>query len=495
MIVETWAVLSLLIGGSLMVRTGGLRGAGVPVLGMLVGVGLHMIVALVQVVTPLPTTPVLTLAVVFLAPLAWWVWRWRHGVDVSISWRAATGVVVAVVALVAALRTLHLVTWHGDSVFYVLSGATLLNGHYYEAMTNEFFEKRPLGVPALHAVAGLNGEYYLASVTPLIAIAMVGTLIWLFRRGLRAELPRLTLVVFAVLGAALLVTSNRVVFHVFYLNGHLLTGAMVLAAAGALWLLMRGDTLVRPLVMVIVAAISTVVVTRAEGALTMLVVLAPALVVATISSRIRRLLVVWLGATMAAWFGFGIWVSWFNDEPLSASTAIQCVAGVALVAAAPLVGRPFLDRYPRRLLNGAEASLWLVLVCLAVASPAIAAESVTATVANQLGPGKWALTIMAVAGLVIAVVVALNVRDSTALRFPVTTFVPMVLVIAYARDGSYRVGMYDSLNRMWMQVLPLAVLYVIVALSSGEWKPWWRRTFRLAPQAPHARIVRESAER
>ncbi len=482
MIVETWAVLSVLVGGSLLVRAGGLRGIGVPALGLLVGVGLQMLVALVQVVTPLPTSPVLTLLAVVALPLVWWLWQWRRGEDVGLSWRASAVVVAAVVGIVAALRTLHLVTWHGDSVFYVLSGATLANGHYYDAMTNEFFEKRPLGVPALHAAAGLHGEYYIAAITPLIALAMLVTLVWMYRRGMGVKLPGSTLAVFAVLGVALLVTTNRVVFHVFYINGHLLTGTMVLAAAGSLWLLMRGEVLVRPLVMVTLAAISTVVVTRAEGALTMLIVLAPALLATAVARRVRQLLTVWLGATMTAWFGFGVWVSWFNDEPLSASTVLQLGAGLALMVAAPVVGSAWLDRYPRRLLNAAEAALWLALAGLALASPTIFIDSVSATVENQLGPGKWALTIMAVLGMVVAIVAALQVSESVALRFPVTTFLPLVFVIAYLRDGAYRVGMYDSLNRMWMQVLPLAVLFVMVALSSGEWKPWWRRVFRVGPR-------------
>lgn len=468
MMVDAWAVLSVLVGGSLVVRLGGLRGIGVPALGFLVGIGLHMVVALLQVVTPLTTSPVLTLLVVGIAPLVWWLWRWRRGEQVGLSWSASAVVVVVVVGVVAVLRALHLVTWHGDSVFYLLSGATLTNGHYYDAMTNEFFEKRPLGVPTLHAAAGLHGEYYIAAMTPLIALAMLITLVWMYKRGMGERVPQSTGIAIAVIGVALLVTTNRFVFHVFYINGHLLTGTMVLAAAGSLWLLMRGETLVRPLVMVTLAAISTVVVTRAEGALTMLIVLAPALLATSVARRVRQLFTVWLGATMTAWFGFGVWVSWFNDEPLSVSTVVQLVAGVALIAATPIVGSAWLDRHPRRLLHAAEGALWVALAGLAMASPGILIDSVSATVENQLGPGKWALTVMAVLGVVVAIVVTLDVREAVALRFPVTTFLPFVLVLAYLREGAYRVGMYDSLNRMWMQILPLAVLFIMVALSGGE---------------------------
>ena len=54
-----------------------------------------------------------------------------------------------------------------------------------------------------------------------------------------------------------------------------------------------------------------------------------------------------------------------------------------------------------------------------------------------------------------------------------TTFAPVALLLAYFRDeGAYRVGQYDSLNRMFMQVVPLAVLYVVAVYSTtGRVRP------------------------
>jgi membrane protein implicated in regulation of membrane protease activity len=47
----------------------------------------------------------------------------------------------------------------------------------------------------------------------------------------------------------------------------------------------------------------------------------------------------------------------------------------------------------------------------------------------------------------------------------VTTFLPLVFLLAFLRDGAYRVGATDSLNRMWIQIIPLAVLYVMAAIA------------------------------
>lgn len=491
MIVESWAIVSMLAGGSLVMRTLGLRGWAVPAFGMLMGAALHVTVMLVQVLTPLPTTPILTLTAVAVGPLAWWLWRLRRGDDVRMAPWAVAAVSAGALATVAAMRAAHLVTWHGDSVFYVLSGSTLASGEFYGAMWNEYFEKRPLAVPALHSPAALQGEYYLAAVTPLIALAMLAVLVWLLRRALEAQVSPRYLAIFAALGVAFLLTSNRAVFHYFYLNGHLLTGAMVLAAVGAGWLLVRGSPQQAPLVAVMLAATSTVVLTRAEGALTMALALAPVVLSTSVPRRTRRLLVAWLGAVMIAWFGFGVWVSWHHGEPYSFSTLAQVAAGVAFVALTAWVGTPGWDRRRRMLLWLAEALLWLLVAVLALREPSILVDSVAATVANQMGPGKWGVTIMAIAVAVVLVGATRRLAEGIALRFPITTFIPLVLALAYLREGSYRVGMYDSLNRMWMQVLPLAVLFVVASLAGGEWKPWMRRVFIKRTARQHARTAPE----
>ena len=54
------------------------------------------------------------------------------------------------------------------------------------------------------------------------------------------------------------------------------------------------------------------------------------------------------------------------------------------------------------------------------------------------------------------------------LRFPLTTFVPFVFLMAYFREGSYRVGLADSLNRMIMHVVPLAILLLLILVTVGD---------------------------
>jgi hypothetical protein len=61
----------------------------------------------------------------------------------------------------------------------------------------------------------------------------------------------------------------------------------------------------------------------------------------------------------------------------------------------------------------------------------------------------------------------------------------VALLLAYLRDeGAYRVGQYDSLNRMFMQVVPLAVLYVVVVYATAG---------RTRPVAPSTGVGQENA--
>ncbi len=476
MILEWWAIGSMIAGGSVVMRAAGLRGPVVPAIGLLVGVGLVLAVTLIQVVTPLPTSPVLTMVVVAGGPVVWWWWRVRRGHGGEFSPWSVGAVGAGLAIAVFFFRWAKLSTWHGDSVFYLLSGATLSSGSFYDAVFSEQFEKRGLGVAALHAVAHLHGEYFLASVTPLVAISLLVTLVWLVMRGLRADSTAGAVTLFAVLGALFLVSANRFVYHAFYLNGHLLTGAMVLMAAGALWLLWRGDPARTALVVMVLAAISTAVVTRAEGAVSMALVILPALVSSALSRRERRLILGWLAGTMTLWFGFGVWVSQARGEPVSVSTATQLGIALALGAAVLAVGHAAVDRHAWLVLVLAEAGLWAIVAILVwVRGSSIAVDSVAATLENQAGAGKWGLTIIAIVPAVILVMATRSVDRVQSLRFPVTTFVPLVIALAYAREGAYRVGIYDSLNRMWVQILPLAVAYVVVALASGSWRPWVTR--------------------
>jgi hypothetical protein len=505
LIIELLTVFAVLTGGCALVRAAGIGGWALPALGYLAGTALLILIGTVQVVTPLPTAPLLTLALTAAIPVAWWAGRLRAGHEVAVPWRWAVLVVVAVAAAVGVLRAAHLVKWSVDSFKYVMAGSLLASGEYDSGADLSLLTKRLLAAPLIHAPANLGGEYYLRSVIPLLALATVGTLAWLVLTGLRGRLARGSLAGFAALAVLLLVSTNRFVFHAFYVNGHLLFAALLLLIAGCGWLLVS-DTGVpaRALTTLQLIAVPALVVTRAEGWLVAGLALLPTLLSGRTATRHRAALLATLGAATAAWHGYVAVALHARDESATMAAG-QAALGVVLVLLAAVALRPPMLRapeggrwlprrasaggrwlprrvpaggrwLPRRVPAGGrwlpavvEGGLWLALVAFAVRQPAVLWDSAVATVRNvALGAGGWGLSLVVLSLLVLGALGFARVPHQAHLRFAVTTFVPLGFLLAHLRGIAYRVGEGDSLNRMFIQVVPLAILYVVVAVASGQ---------------------------
>lgn len=472
MIVELLAMAAILVGGGAAVRTAGVSGWAVAPLGFLVGVCLLLGIGLVQVVTPVPTWPALTLALTGGAPLAWWVLWWRAGGDVTVPLRQLALVLAALVPVVAGLRAAHLAKWHTDSFTYLMAGSLLADDRYAADVATRLLAKRTLGVPLLHAPANLSGDYFFPSVHPLLAAATLAAVIWFFRRGAGSRLAPATLTLFATLGALLLLSANRFVFSAFYLNGHLLTAMLLLLIAGSGWLLARATTTgpmvpVPALMLLQLVAIPALVVTRPEGPALAGLALLPTWLATRIPASHRMVALAVLAAANTLWQGFGAWLHYQRGVAVPLAISGSLALGIALVAVLPLL-RSTRPLPHRPVMWTVEIGLWLALAGLAIRRPDILFDSLHATWHNLVhGAGQWGLTLVALAVLVAGALLLAarqdRVRELAYLRFPVTTFLPLGLLLAYLRDTPYRIGYGDSLSRMFMHVVPLAVLLVITA--------------------------------
>jgi hypothetical protein len=473
-IVELLSVAAIFVGGCLLVRTAGLRGWGVLPFGLVAGVFLMCAVGLVQVTTALPTSPLLTLILTCGLPLAWWLVRLGQGHDVRIPVVYAVVTLATLAGTVVVFRAANLVKWHIDSFTYLTGGALLADGTHHIGVSPTHLTKRLIGLPVIHAPAQLAGETYLRSITPLLAAATLGILVWLFQRGLRDRLDRTMLLGFAGLAVLVLLTNNRFVFSAFYINGHLLTGIELLVIAGCGWLLLSRDHPALRLLQLL--AIPALVVTRPEGSVLAVLALLPTLLAAQVRMRHRVLACVTLAAATLLWNAYMVWV--FADRGEEISRAIYGDLAVGVAALVAIAALPWVDRLrrPAVLLWTAELGLWLVLAGFAARRPEILDESVRATVRNVVYPSSIWGSSLVVLGLLVLVAIAVGGADrlTAALRFPVTTFLPFAFLLAYLREeGAYRVGATDSLNRMFMHIVPLAVLYVVVAYARADWLGRW----------------------
>lgn len=474
MIIETLTILSMLAGGAALLRIAGLRGWGLPVLGASTGLALYISIGAVQVFTPISTSPVLTIALTAGIPILAWLWLFIRGNDVRIKLLPSLVVIAGVIGLIALLRPQRLTNWSYDSLRYIINGSLIASDNFDQASMG-LVPKRLIGVPLIHASGNLGGDYFLASITPLIAGIVVMLVAWLAWIFLSPRLSRWNTIGLIAAGLIFLITINRFIFHAFYLNGHMLVGLLLLAIVGCSWLLAI-DAQVSKNVLLIVISLSIIalVVTRAEGFILVGLALLPMLLDKGTPTRFRSIPLAALGLSTIAWQVFVAFVYLEQDLEVPFSVTGLMLAGICVLTAIPVLRWAPVTRNGGILLRVAEAALWILLLLLILRRPEIFLESVGATISNVvLGAGSWGFSLMMLLALMV-VVIFLRVPGESRFRFPLTTFIPFAFLLAYLRDAAFRVGDGDSLNRLWIQLIPIAVLYLIVAIGVGQQR-WPKR--------------------
>lgn len=449
------------------------------------GIAAHACVELVLLVTRLPIAHPWVAAVLALV-VALVVARLRdrtpEGAPAAV--RRWSGRPMAVAATVAAFVVLvtaavPVVNVTSDTFRYLTISRLLVVDADASRMSAFLLQSRSLAVGTLHGLA-LPDLGYLRAVGPLVAASTLGALWLLVREGLVQLDPRTARWV-AAAAAVLVATNHRFLFHAFYVNGHLLFAAWLLllvavawrrvlavdqtAAAGgtatrdgsaAVW---SGDALVAGLLAV------GLTVLRPEGALVAALALTPVVLEPTVPRRWRQLVLVVFGAGNLVWH-LGV-VSPLRDTP-HASLVGMAVLGAATVLAAgllPVVDRWHIDR--GRLLVALHLLVWGVVGVMAMRDASILVGTVKSIGRNVLDQGGWGISLLVLAGVLAIALAAERVAGERALLFPLLTFAPLAVLLNHARGGPGRVGPGDSLNRMLVHLLPLAVL-VLALVADGR---------------------------
>ena len=305
---------------------------------------------------------------------------------------------------------------------------------------------------------------------------------WLSLNGLarsRAHWP----VAFTTLGVLLLLTNGRMLWSAFALFPHLLTAVLMLVIAGCGWLLAgipekaeNGQIDQSGLIALQAIAIPALIVARPEGGMMVVIAFLPTLLCRRVWLKHRTFLLCVFGASLAAWN-----LLLLSYQPMNVAIPVSIVghltlAILALTAASLLYLRPVRDytavlehcMYIVMIL--VEAALWIALAVAAVGNPSILLESINATGHNLLlGDGRWGDSLVIFMLFVLFCAGAVRGGELIFLRFPVTSFVPLAFLLMYLLGHPYRIGVGDSLNRMWVHIVPLAILFVVAAASSPRW--------------------------
>lgn len=365
--------------------------------------------------------------------------------------------IAAVVALSRALRSDGIISLTPDSIT-LLSQAEMLatNTAAVAFLAPDILAKRILSVPALHALGG-PGAGPVVVLGPLL-LATVGLLTSaIAHRMARRRLAAVPSLLIAGIAGASVVTVERMLTAALYVNSHALVAAAVLGMV-----LVALDERLPIAVLGPLAAL--VALSRAEGAL-----LAALVLLGSSLARER-------GQDVAQGAGPWLWLAGatvlrqaiilraeFGTGSVAAPTLAMLAVGLALTAAPWLLGRA---GYRGRLMLASWGilALWGGLGAALLLDVGPARASLRATLVNVLDAGGWGPLLVVLGGGAMLALLRAKEDEFLPLAVPWLGFIPLGLVLAVLRGGAYRVGSGDSLNRMWIHLLPLLVLLIVLAV-------------------------------
>ena len=488
MIIEIFSVLTILAGGCFLMRTVGVRGWGLPCIGFIAGIALMVFLGEAQlVIGTLPyttlrlalTTTTIRLVLTTLIPFLLWLIRYKKGRDVSIRVFPSLLVVAGVLAAIFFLRGSNIFAYSPDSFRHAQIGSLIESLNIHSANPDRlWFEGITIGM--MQAPANLMDEFYLRSIIPILGLATMGAFIWFCKKALGAtnrnwwEVNTLTFMC-----ALLLFTNRYFIYNSFYIHAHMAYASFILLIAGSAWLYARNPEVPRAALMGMIC-LSTVaaVVTRPEAPMHVGFVLLPVLVSSKIPLRRRALILLVLGLSHLFWGG----LTWSKYVSGKATTPLAVVAmfwlGLAEIMLIPFMFSALFDRISKYAVFLGESVLWIALGIAAVKDPEMFFVSYNAMVENVIGGvGHWGYSFCILGILFVMTLLLSNAPDRVFLRFPVTTFIPLGLLLAFFRGSPYHAGASDSFNRMLFHIVPIAILFIASSATTDRWGlPSWMRT-------------------
>ena len=358
-----------------------------------------------------------------------------------------------------------------DSRAYWAGGAVLADGNLSAALLDV---KRGLSLQSLHAIGfagGIEGLQALGAVLLAVTAALIVAL-----TGRGGPMVGLAL-------AVGLVVSPQVQRFAAYLNTHLLV-ALLLLALVVLLTHQRADHPDGRLP-AIAAVTAAIVLSRAEGALLVGLVLLGTLAASGNPQVLATRLLP--GPWRTAGAATLAWAALLAAGPLSAGRPVSLVVGVLAVIGALFVVVPLILRGRSHHIVARAPALVLGVLWAGALTPMFAVEGVDfvdAAIANLgRGAGGWGVTGPLL--LVVAVVgVAITGSDRRAMvmvgRWFLLGFIPVTLFaklgdgladgasLTTLLSGGGRIGFGDSVNRMWLHAVPLTVVLLALAATSGQ---------------------------
>lgn len=478
MIVEILSVLSSFTGGFIVSKIIGLKGWYLAGFGILIGFSIQTVIGFVLLASVLPNSPLLLIILTTLIPAIVLLLRTKRPLEFLLN-RYYLLPVFIISLLVIILRSLNLVSWSVDTISYLEVGTLFTQNNYGLIEASRAIEL-PLSTGLLNSPANMIGEYYLRSITTIFGISILFVFVWLFLNGVKKYTDRKTATAFAVAGIILLMSINRFIFNLFYMNNHIFFTGGLLLLVGCGWLTyIDGLTQLskRGLIFLQSALIPMLILSRPEAPLIVFFALLPMLVNKKVIWDLRRIPLIVLSVSILSLQGFFAYQFFTQGSWPSYSVFGLLIAALTLLFLSIFVKERWVKTLSQiKVLYVVEVALWVLLIFSAIINPGLFARSLSATYQNVvLGSGSWGLSLVLIGAVAAYLGATRKLYNSIALRFPVTTFVPLMLIVIFLLGTAYRVGNGDSLNRALIHIVPVLVLYVIVLAAVGADRPWFKK--------------------
>jgi len=318
-------------------------------------------------------------------------------------------------------------------------------------------------VPILQSASVFLGVEYLTALSPALAFGLAGGFTSLCIYALRQHTGFSIAMKYGVLLAALMFSTNFIIFQSVYLHTAFAGAAYLGVAVGAFWLGIRLRQ--NAWLGLGVAALLAYSVTRIEAPLFALIFLALLLCAGGLSYSQRLGVALPYLLSMTIWFGLLSTITggakFLTPERALAMSGgfLVCALGVLLTRWRRLEG--WMSFVPRWM----SLVLLCVLLVMIVLRPTHMIESSSAVLINLFGEGRWGATWWVL--LILALVGWRRPRFTGEALFSagIPSFALLVVALAFLRTP-YHLHWWDSANRMFTHLLPVMILYMALKYTS-----------------------------
>jgi len=458
-------------------------------LGFIIGSAMQIVIGTFLVITGLPVSPIVNVCLVFLVSIVCFVFRKKFSFIFKINiLKASLFMLLSVFVISIVVYNLFNEGWvkyTNDSTFFLSTIQTLARSGG-SALELWFSTTRTYGMALLHLPATVIGELYIRTVFPLLGISLVLALMWFVYRGGFGKVRTRKLITLVILSGLLLISNNRYVFNAFYIHTNLLCAAMALTISACGWLMIHDKTEYQNRYLAIISVtLFALIVSRAESVIIGFMALIPLISIEkVVSIRQKQLLLFAYGLPTTLYYGFVIYtqggdiLNMINTPALygmsNLTPIIYCLFGLLVIFVAFLLGLLYKLKLFSYLSKKAgvivESGLWVFLLFYFITESRYFVLNIYSIYENFiLGEGAWGLSVVFLTLLMILAILLVKKPDSMAvLRFPITTFMPVMMLTAYLAGGHHMTGPGGSMNRMFIQIVPLTILYIVMSVALGE---------------------------